>query len=281
MQKRHVGIWLALLLILAVALSGCSTTNKSELREAAPPMAGDAIQKAPQSDVTSGDTDRKVISNGSLNLTVVNLGEAEAAVRVILSEQGGYIQQSYSNAVGANIYWEFTMRIPAALFHESITKFSALGKVRTIHTSEQDVTEEYLDLDARLRVLQQEEQRLLELLKMAVTMDDFLKVEANLSRVRVSIEQTTGRMQFLDNRIDYATLTLNIQQEAGTVEPELKGFAGLGRRLANAFRDGVNVLVDLIAGTLVFAVRALPILPILALILYGLMRLFRRWRKKT
>ena len=282
MQKRRI-MWVTLVLILAIAVTGCSSGYKSIMPEGSSPSTGsqDSAPRSPGSEFTDGDTERKVISTGSLNLTVVNLDEAEKAVREILSEQGGFIQQSYSNAIGGNQYWEFTLRIPSARFEDSIAKFSALGKVRTIRTSEQDVTEEYLDLDARLRVLLEEEERLLELLKMAVTMDDFLKVEANLSRVRVSIEQTTGRMRFLDNRIDYATLTLTIQQEAGTVEPELKGFAGLGKRLGNAFRDGINIFVDLVAGTLVFVVRVLPILPILALVMYGLLRLFRKLRRKT
>lgn len=279
MQKRQLGLWLAVALSLSLVLSGCSAGYKSAMPQT--PSYEDAAPRSPEADFAGGETDRKVISTGSLSVTVVDLAEAEREVRLILAEQGGYIQQSYSNAVGTNHYWEFTLRITADRFDESIDRFSALGKVRTVRTSQQDVTEEYLDLDARLRVLLDEEQRLLELLKMAVTMDDFLKVEANLSRVRVSIEQTTGRLRFLDNRIDYATLTLTLQQEMGTVEPELKGFSGLGKRLSNAFRDGVNLFVDLIAGTLVFAVRALPVLPILALTLYGLLKLFRRLRKKA
>ncbi len=279
MHKRRMSTWLVLILILVMALSGSSGSYKSIMPQA-PEMSGDSAPRSPDSGFTDSEDERKVISTGSLSLTVDNLNAAEEAVRRILTEQGGFIQQSYSNAIGSNQYWEFTLRIPSGRFEEAIAEFSALGKVRTIRTSEQDVTEEYLDLDARLRVLHQEEERLLELLKMAVTMDDFLKVEANLSRVRVSIEQTTGRMRFLDNRIDYATLTLTIQQEVGTVEPELKGFAGLGRRLGNAFRDGINLFVDLVAGTLVFVVSMLPILPILALVLYGLLLLLRRVRRK-
>ncbi|HSL93098.1 MAG TPA: DUF4349 domain-containing protein [Bacillota bacterium] len=282
MQKRGISIWWALVLVLSIVLSGCSGGYKSLMPEESSPTIGqDSAPRSSEPEFTDGDSERRVISTGSLSLTVVNLDEAEASVRLILFEHDGYIQESYSNAVGGSQYWEFTLRIPSARFEESITRFSALGKVRTIRTSEQDVTEEYLDLDARLRVLLNEEERLLELLKMAVTMDDFLKVEANLSRVRVSIEQTTGKMRFLDNRIDYATLALTIQQEAGTVEPELKGFAGLGKRLGNAFRDGMNLFVDLVAGTLVFAVRALPILPVLALLAYGMIRLFRKLRRKS
>ena len=223
---------------------------------------------------------RKVISTGSLSLAVQSLDSAQQEVRDILAAQGGHIQHSYFNNIEGNQYWEFTLRIPSPRFVQTMTLLSELGRIRTSNTGEQDVTEEYMDLDARLRVLHQEEERLLELLKLAVTMDDFLKIESNLSRVRVNIEQTTGRLRFLDDRINFSTLSLNLRPEAGAVEPELKGFAGLGKRIRNGFRDGMNLFVDLVAGIMGFAAMSLPTLILLVLGLYVIYRLLKLVRRR-
>jgi hypothetical protein len=224
---------------------------------------------------------RKVITSGSLSLTVANLDNAQQAVREIMTTHGGHIQYSYFNNVDSNQYWDFTLRIPSAKFAATLTILSELGKVRTSTTGEQDVTEEYMDLEARLRVLHQEEERLLELLKLAKTIDDFLKVESNLSRVRVNIEQTTGRLNYLNDRIDFSTLSLNLRPEVGTVEPELKGFAGMGLRIRNGFLQGVNLLVGLISGVLVLAAVSLPTLIPFVFVLYLLYKLVKKIRNKS
>ena len=290
-----------ILVLLITTLTGCAsyksaaptaTPRSSESYDASAPTGGNYTYTVStysgnatnnpsveyQSKVMDGD--RKVISTGSLSLAVESLDSAQQEVRDILAAQGGHIQHSYFNNIEGSQYWEFTLRIPSDSFVETMALLSDLGRIRNSNTSEQDVTEEYMDLDARLRVLHQEEERLLELLKKAVTMDDFLKVESNLSRVRVDIEQTTGRLRYLDNRINFSTLSLNLRPETGAIEPELKGFAGLSKRIRNGFRDGLNLFVDLVSGILVFAATSLPTLLLLILGLYALYRLVRKLRRR-
>lgn len=204
--------------------------------------------------------DRKMIMTARIELTVGNVVGIEDKVIQLVKGYGGHIQRSYLNSNENNQYWEFTLRIPTQSFDTGIKEIGTLGKVQNSTTNGQDVTEEYMDLAARLKVLQLEESRLLELLGKAVTISDFLQVESHLSRVRVDIEQTTGRIKYLDNRLDFSTIDLLIRPAQGLVEQELKGFAGLAQKMKAAYRRGINGVVGIITGTLVAMAALAPLL---------------------
>jgi len=94
--------------------------------------------------------------------------------------------------------------------------------------------------------------------------------------VRIEIEQATGRLKFLTHSVDMATIGLTLTPERGAIPPKPVGFAGLGQRLSAAFRQGLNAVVEIVSGTLVFIVAALPLfLIIVPLFLIGLV-LYRR-----
>jgi len=275
-----------MVLLLALSLAGCSAAQKHASESVAPSPSAPAFNNAAiafsdgafmKVETQGLAIERKVIMTARLEITTTDLPSIEQKVLQVVSDYGGHVQRSFFNNREGNQYWEFTLRIPTDSFDNSILDISALGTVMSSSTNGQDVTEEYLDLDARLRVLQQEEARLLELLSKAANIDDYLKVESHLSRVRIEIEQATGRLKYLNNRIDLATIELSIKPTQGTVEPELKGFAGLARQIKVAFRQGINGVVALISGMLVFIATLLPfavvIVPLLGLVIVLLRRL--------
>lgn len=215
--------------------------------------------------------DRKVVTHASLAVTVPKLDAAQAEVLRLTTELGGYVQSSNFNNHTENQAWNFTLRIPSDKSNEAVRLISALGTVQSSGSNRQDVTEEYMDLEARLTVMRLEETRLLELLRRANTIDDYLKVESHLTRVRIEIEQATGRLKFLTHSVDMATIGLTLTPERGTILPKPVGFAGLGQRLSAAFRQGLNVVVEIVTGALVFVVAALPLFIIIVpLLLIGL-----------
>lgn len=221
---------------------------------------------------------RQVIMTARIELTTDNFVGLEAKVVKLVNEMGGHVQRSYFDNKDGNQYWEFTVRIPSESFDAGINELSSLGKVQSSSTNGMDVTEEYMDLAARLNVLQQEEQRLLTLLNKAVTIEDFLQVESHLSRVRIDIEQTTGRIKYLDNRLDFSTIDLVIRPTQGVIQPELKGFAGLAQRIQAAFRRGINGVVGLVTGTLVAIAGLVPLLLLVIPAIMVLVFLIRRRR---
>ena len=104
--------------------------------------------------------DRKMIMTARIELTVDNVVGIEDKIIQLVKGYGGHIQRSYLNSNENNQYWEFTLRIPTQSFDTGIKEIGTLGKVQSSTTNGQDVTEEYMDLAARLKVLQQEENRL-------------------------------------------------------------------------------------------------------------------------
>ena len=99
--------------------------------------------------------------------------------------------------------------MPVDRFDAFVGQVSRLGEVRTSHVGSQDVTEEFFDLEARIRNKQEEEKRLLKHLADSTgKLEDILKVESELSRVRGEVEQMQGRLRFLANRADLSTVTI-------------------------------------------------------------------------
>jgi hypothetical protein len=152
---------------------------------------------------------RKMIYSINLGLKVTDPDKALAEVDAIVSKSQGYVSNMNRNSEGhANI----ELRIPANVLGDAVNSLKALGTVSNEQKTGQDVTEEYVDVEARIKTLRVEEERLLELLKKAVKLEDILQLEKELSRVRGDLEKVQGRLKLLDNKIDYATIQLQIEK---------------------------------------------------------------------
>jgi len=225
---------------------------------------------------TGSAVDRKVIEHTQMAVEVARLDEAQAEVLRITTAFGGYVQSSSFLNLTDNQAWDFTLRVPGATSAEVVRLLQALGSVQSSSSNRQDVTEEYTDLEARLTVMRQEEARLLELLRRANTIDDYLKVESHLTRVRIEIEQATGRLKLLAHNVEMATIGIRLTPARGAIVPPPVGFAGLGKRLAAALRQGLNTVVELVSGALVLLAAGLPLLIILIPALVIVLLVYRR-----
>lgn len=234
------------------------------------------ITDAAFSSRTVAPVDRQVIEHMQMAVEVPHLDEAQAEVLRITTAHGGYVQSSSFINLTEMQAWDFTLRIPSAKSAEVVRLLQALGTVQSSSSNRQDVTEEYTDLEARLAVMRQEEARLLELLRRANTIDDYLKVESHLTRVRIEIEQATGRLKLLTHNVAMATVNLRLTPVKGAVTPRPVGFAGLGKRLSAAFRQGLNTVVEFVSGTLVLLAAGLPLLIIFLPALVIVLLVYRR-----
>ncbi len=162
---------------------------------------------APVSNVSFAD-DAKVIRNGALTLVVESPTTAVAGIeQIIAGIPGAFIATADVRQAGDLQPTSLTLRVPAAAFDRAMSALRALAEeVLAEQVTARDVTEEYTDLDARLRNLQAAETQLLTLVEQANTVDDLLKVEKRLSEVRGEIEQLQGRFNVLENRIALATI---------------------------------------------------------------------------
>ncbi len=179
--------------------------------EIAAPAAESSAQKVAASaplSTAAFAADAKVIRNATLSIVVENPAAALASVeQIVVGIPGAFIATAEVRRAGASQPTALTLRVPAETFDQALSALRALAQeVLAEQTAARDVTEEYTDLDARLRNLQAAETQLLALLEQADAVEDLLKVENRLAEVRGEIEQLQGRLNVLDNRIALATI---------------------------------------------------------------------------
>src|SRR5699024_6000993 len=145
--------------------------------------------------------------------------------------------------------------------------------------SGQDVTEEYVDLESRLKAKKAVEKRLLHLMEEAKSTKDLLQVSERLAQVQEEIEQLKGRMNYLDHRTVYATVTIHATQEAPLGSPEET--PDTGERMKSSFIQSIGLLKDLFQGSLVTGAALLPPLLVLALFFLPILWLYRRRKRPS
>lgn len=153
---------------------------------------------------------RKIISVASVSLEVEAVQEAVVSVRSIAESLGGFVDQLSSSGVGESQQATIAIRVPQVQFLNAIESIEALGQVVSSSVSSEDVSEQFIDLEARLRSSLRQEQSLLSLLEKAETLNDLLTLERELSRVRSDIERIQGQLSFLERRVELATITVSL-----------------------------------------------------------------------
>ncbi len=156
---------------------------------------------------------------------------------------------------------------------------SKLGEVRTNHVGSQDVTEEFADLEARIRNKQEEEKRLLKhLAESTGKLEDILSVERELSRVRGEIEQMQGRLRFLANRAELSTVTITATEWKDYTPPAPMTFQA---QLSHTFFRSLDGLVSFGKTILLLLVALVPWTPLIVIGLFVLLWLIRSERRAT
>ncbi len=152
---------------------------------------------------------RLVIKSADISLQVETVRDAEVAVRAKVNELGGYIVRVETNGTDQSLTSHITFRVPAERFDDALTGLQGLAqKVLSRTVSGDDVTEEFVDLESRLRNLEATRDRLQAFLDKAATVEEALKVNNSLSQIQGEIEQLKGRSQFLKQSAALSTITV-------------------------------------------------------------------------
>ena len=157
----------------------------------------------------AGEDDRKtyarqIIYTAEMQISVYKLDDAMARAEELTLAAGGYVQnlaQGY-----------YVLRIPAPALRGVMDELARLGVVEARTLQARDVTEEYVDLTTRIRVLRETQAQLLTLLKQARNVDETLKVRESLDQITMQLEQATGRLRMLESLIGFSTLTVRMSQ---------------------------------------------------------------------
>jgi len=223
------------------------------------PEQGAALPAA--SSGASGDTalplpsqlDQKIIMVSTLSVTVQDVAGAFEQVSAIAAGAGGFVASSSFGRQDEGETATATVRVPSSAYQDTLTRLRKLGDVQREDTNTNDVTEQYTDLQSRLRSLQAALQTYLQFLNRAGSIGEVLQVQDRINQTQAEIEQVQGRINMLDNRTELATITVSLNPSALAKEPKAGGGGPL-ETAKDAFQTSLAVLLG--AATVALAVAA-------------------------
>ncbi len=225
--------------------------------------------------------ERKVMYRANVDMKVQNLEKAKEQIDTYVRNNKGYLVDSSRSRVGKEVTNRITYRIPRDSFDGFLDYLKKVAKeIPSQNISGQDVTEEYVDLESRLKAKKAVETRLLALMKEAKSTNDLLQVSKQLAQVQEQIEQLQGRKNYLDHRTLYSTVTIQATQESPLNSHE--GESGTVERMKSSFVQSIGWLLDGLQGMLVVGAALIPpifALGLVALLTYYGFRLYRRYKK--
>ncbi len=217
-------------------------------------------------------SEQKIIKTANLVFETADVEANHQKVLQMAKQYKGFVQNDNSGKSYNRIFKNLTVRIPTENFQQFIDGISdGVAYFDQKEISQQDVSEEFVDLEARLKAKRELENRYLELLKQANSVKDMLEIERELSSIREEIEVKQGRLQFLQNRVSLSTV--NIEFYKTTAETGVT--QSYGQKIKNALQGGWN-------GISVFFLGLLYLWPLflVAIIVVLLLRMYLRKRKK-
>ena len=243
-------------------------------------LASNNSYSAKGADTTASETPaenpEKIIYSGDATIETTEFDKSIAALEELIAQNGGFIESSSVN--GSNYYdsargkvsrrsASYTLRVPSEKFALLMGSLSTIGNVPYTYTYTENVTAQYYDVQARLTALQKQEERLLEMMDLAETVEDIITIEDKLTDVRYRIDSLQSSLNNWDRRVAYSTLNISVQ-EVQVYTPETVTKLTYGQRLANAFTDALENTGEFFKDLLVFLVSALPTIVILAVLFF-------------
>ncbi|MBN1248552.1 MAG: DUF4349 domain-containing protein [Anaerolineae bacterium] len=282
--KRWHMPWMAIVLA-AIAVVGCGARGGMGVSEEAPMAEEEAVwsgaapaepASAPHDDVSLEAVDRMIIYTGELSLVVRDTERAMEEAISIAEDVGGYLSDASSNTYGDGLRRiNLTLRVPAEAFNETMDALRGLAlEVTGDSVASEDVTQEYVDLESRLTALEVKADRLEELMEEAEDTEAVLAVYEELSETQIEIEETKGRMRYLERRSAMATITVYLTPDELARPVEVAGWRpqGTAKRAIEALIRAFQFLVDALIWILLVFV---PIFGFIGLLVYVLIRILR------
>lgn len=190
-------------LMTAALLSGCATYAK---------RTSDSSFMCTVAGIDSEEVrpDRMLIWKANLNIEVWNISNAVNQASSMAERAGGFIEQKSDRGEESA---SLTLRIPAKAFKPALSDLETLGTVSYRNVEVEDATEQYIDVDARLKNKIVLRDRLKQLLEKATEVKDILSIETELNRVQADIDSMEGRIKSLKGQVEYATVRLNLNRK--------------------------------------------------------------------
>jgi uncharacterized protein DUF4349 len=273
----------SIILLLALLSFSCSPsgqrsapTNITAHKDTAPQTAeevakqsyGGQAQKVSLNDVdkegsTAEAAERKVIRNADITIEVPSTTDAQHRVTSIAERHGGFVLTSEAKQRDSNdpaqrmIDIKLVVRVPSIQFGTTFDEIKNLAaNTPEEHVTSQDVTEDFIDLEARIKTQKALEVQFLGIMRQANKIADALEVQRQIAEVRTEIEKLEGRKRFLENRSSLSTINVNIQAPKPVIAVTKTGF---GHDLREAVSDSISFGSDMVLFFARFAMMMVPI----------------------
>ena len=280
-MKKLVSLTLAVLMVMSL-FSGCGASNKA-VADRAPAMKEEMAVEEPMmmangsvvkdSAAEMGQSvpgaEQKLIRTVRMDVETEDLEALLPQINSKISGLGGYVEnQELYNGSAYSSYRHrsasLTIRIPAENLNGFVEDVKGVSNVVTYNESTENVTLRYVSTESRMKALEVEQERLLELLGKAENMADLLEIEARLTDVRYELESVTSQLRVLANQVDYATIHLYISQVKVYTETEEQT---VWQRIGSGFRENLQDMGEDLTDFFVWVVTYSPQLILWAIVI--------------
>jgi len=222
-----------------------------------------SLNDADKAQTTAAAADRKIIRNADITIEVASPTDAQHRVTSIAESHGGFVvtseakQREDNDPARRTLDFKLVVRVPSNQFGAAFDEIKGLaGNTPEEHVASQDVTEDFIDLEARIKTQKALEIQFLEIMRQANKVEDALEVQRQIAEVRNEIEKLEGRKRFLENRSTLSTIAVNIQAPKPAIVVTSTGF---GHSLREAVSDSIGMASDMVLFFARFLILMVPI----------------------
>ena len=260
---------------LAKSASGSFSGTGTNIPEAR--YTDSALEAAPAPGMNAAETPAKIIRTISLAMVSRAFDKDLENLNTALKDHGGYVEYSDIAADrGSRRYANLTLRVPKVSLDAFLERARGFGRTLSMTESQEDVSEQYRDIDMRLATQKTKMDRLQELLLKALTVTDVLSIEREIADTQYKIDSLTGSLRGMDSKVDYSTVTISLAEESvAAITPDQSLLDRIGIAIADAWRQVKAFLAD----TAVFLTVTLPYALALFILIFAIRKIFRRKMK--
>lgn len=209
--------------------------------------------------------DRMIIYNGYISLETDDIDGTLNRIRSLAEGYNGYVAGTSRSMIGNQALADITIRIPQNRFRSTIDDILTYGKVLDERSTSEDVTEQYIDLKARLKNLKILEESLADLLNRTATIEEILKVEQELARIRGEIDSLQGQLNYLERNVTMSMIKVSLREPPSPFTPP-------GMDWGETFEIAIRGLFAVISGLIILIIAILPLIVIIGIPAYYLQR---------
>ncbi|ERI08572.1 DUF4349 domain-containing protein [Aneurinibacillus aneurinilyticus] len=290
-NRSRYNIWIILGWISILLIAGCGASNQNPDSSMADTSQSQITEIADSKNPNTAPSEKKsagmaamMVYQAELSLNVKDLATSQKSLTQLVEKMNGYIVEANSYNQGEEnslLNGNFRIRIPNAKFNAFLEETEKLAlKVANRTIQGRDVTEEYIDLEARLASKQVLEKQLLGLMKNAQKTSDLLQIAQDVNKVQTEIEQLKGKMKYLKNQSDFATVTIHMTENKAVLPSLSDNPVSTWDKTKQQFMNSIKFMVDSASVLFVVIVGTSPLLLFIGAIIAGIMYWKKRKGKK-